>query len=134
MTNTTLEQALVNWLLAAGLAAPVQAGASNEELANDQSTVIVSVPEIQHVVGPLDKATVHLIVSAPAYHASLETYREKAASVRIAVQAHASNGLAAALQTAGSVFGGFHISDSSELVEDSRWVNSLTASIGLHIE
>jgi hypothetical protein len=134
MTNATLEQALVNWLLAVGVTAPVQAGASDEELANDQATVIVSAPEIQHVVGPLHKATIHLIVSAPAYHASLETYREKAVSVRIAVEAHPSNGLAAALQTAGFVFGGFHIGDSSELVEDSRWVNSLTASIGLHIE
>lgn len=131
MTNATLEQALVNWLLAAGVAVPVQAGASNEELSNDQATVIVSVPEIQHVVGPLHKATVHLIVSAPAYHASLDTYREKAAAVRAAVYTHASNGLAAALQTAGSVFGGLHIGDSSELIEDSRWVNSLGLTLGL---
>ena len=85
MTNSTLEQALVTWLTEAGVTAPILTGASSDQIAHDQVVVIASVPDIEHVVGPLHKATVNLIVSAPAYHTSLAQYRSAAASVRAAL-------------------------------------------------
>lgn len=131
MNNSALEQVLVNGLIAAGVTAPVQAGSSADQIANEGPTVIVSVPEIQHVVGPLHRATVHWIVSAPAYQTTETLYRETVQSVRTAVAGFATNGLASAL--AGSAFGlaGLHVGDSSELIEDGRWVNSLGMTLGL---
>ena len=131
MNNSALEQALVNGLVAAGVTVPVQAGSSADQIANEGPTVIVSVPEIQHVVGPLHRATVHWIVSAPAYQTTETLYRAAVEAVRTAVAGFASNGLA--LSMAGSGFGlaGLHVGDSSELIEDGRWVNSLGMTLGL---
>ena len=97
MNNSALELALVNGLLAAGVTVPVQAGSSADQIANDGPTVIVSVPEIQHVVGPLHRATVHWIVSAPAYQTTEGVYRVAVQAVRTAVAGFASNGLVSAL-------------------------------------
>jgi len=131
MNNSALEQALVSGLLAAGFTVPVQAGSSAEQMANDGPTVIVSVPEIQHVVGPLHRATVHWIVSAPAYQTTETVYRTTVQAVRTAVAGFASNGLASALVDAGFGLAGLHVGDSSELIEDGRWVNSLGMTLGL---
>ena len=131
MNNSALEQALVNGLIAAGGTAPVQAGSSAEQIANDGPTVIVSVPEIQHVVGPLHRATVHWIVSAPAYQTSEGVYRATVQAVRTAVAGFASNGMASAMAGSGFGLAGLHVGDSSEQIEDGRWVNSLTMTLGL---
>jgi hypothetical protein len=131
MNNSALEQALVSGLLAAGFTVPVQAGSSAEQMANDGPTVIVSVPEIQHVVGPLHRATVHWIVSAPAYQTTETVYRTTVQAVRTAVAGFASNGLASALADSGLGLAGLHVGDSSELIEDGRWVNSLGMTLGL---
>lgn len=132
MNNSSIEQCFADWLLAAGMGAPVVTGSCAEQLSNDVRTVIVSVPEVQHVVGPLHKATVNLIVSAPAYHTALEGYRETVSSLRALVQAHQSNGLAAKLLAGASAqLGGVHIGESSEQIEDSRWINTLSLIAGL---
>jgi hypothetical protein len=130
MNNSILEQALVTWLTAAGVS-PVLSGASSDQIAPDQLVVIASVPDIEHVVGPLHKATVNLIVSAPAYHTDLANYRTAAIAIRSALAAHATNGLFEALATAGATFGGLHIGTSSELIEDNRWINSISCSVGM---
>ena len=39
---------------------------SAEELDREQLAVIVSVPDVEHSVGPLHRATVNLVVSGPA--------------------------------------------------------------------
>jgi hypothetical protein len=131
MNNSALEQALVNGLIATGFSAPVQAGSSAEQITNDGPTVIVSVPEIQHVVGPLHRATVHWIVSAPAYQTSEGVYRATVQAVRTAVAGFATNGLASALAGSGFGLAGLHVGDSSEQIEDTRWVNSLSMTLGL---
>jgi len=131
MNNSALEQALVNGLIATGVSSPVQAGSSAEQITNDGPTVIVSVPEIQHVVGPLHRATVHWIVSAPAYQTSEGVYRATVQAVRTAVAGFATNGLASALAGSGFGLAGLHVGDSSEQIEDTRWVNSLSMTLGL---
>ena len=131
MNNSALEQALVNGLIGAGITVPVQAGSSADQIANDGPTVIVSVPEIQHVVGPLHRATVHWIVSAPAYQTTESLYRATVQAVRTAVAGFASNGLVSALASSGFGLAGLHVGDSSELIEDGRWVNSLGITLGL---
>lgn len=132
MNNSSIEQSLADRLLAAGMEAPVVTGTSAEQLSNDVRTVIVSVPEVQHVVGPLHKATVNLIVSAPAYHTALPDYRAVVSSLRSLVEAHPSNGLAAKLLAGASVqLGGVHVGESSEQIEDSRWLNTLALTVGL---
>jgi hypothetical protein len=131
MNNSALELALVNGLMAAGVTAPVQAGSSAEQITNEGPTVIVSVPEIQHVVGPLHRATVHWIVSAPAYQTTETLYSATVEAVRTAVAGFASNGLASALAGSGFGLAGLHVGDSSEQIEDGRWVNSLSMTLGL---
>ncbi len=131
MNNSALEQALVNGLIAAGVTVPVQAGSSADQIANEGPTVIVSVPEIQHVVGPLHRATVHWIVSAPAYQTTEALYRATVQAVRTAVAGFATNGLASALAGSGFGLAGLHVGDSSEQIEDGRWVNSLGMTLGL---
>ncbi len=131
MNNSALELALVNGLMAAGLTVPVQAGSSADQIANDGPTVIVSVPEIQHVVGPLHRATVHWIVSAPAYQTTEGVYRATVQALRTAVAGFASNGLASSLAGSGFVLAGLHVGDSSEQIEDGRWVNSISMTLGL---
>jgi hypothetical protein len=131
MNNSALEHALVNGLIATGVSAPVQAGSSAEQIANDGPTVIVSVPEIQHVVGPLHRATVHWIVSAQAYQTSEGVYRATVQAVRTAVAGFATNGLASALAGSGFGLAGLHVGDSSEQIEDGRWVNSISMTLGL---
>ena len=131
MNNSALEQALVNGLIAAGVTVPVQAGSSADQIANDGPTVIVSVPEIQHVVGPLHRATVHWIVSAPAYQTSEGVYRATVQAVRTAVAEYGTNDLAAAMAGSGFALAGLHVAESSEQIEDGRWINSLAVIIGL---
>jgi hypothetical protein len=130
MNNSILEQALVTWLLAVGVS-PVLSGASSDQIAPDQLVVIASVPDIEHVVGPLHKATVNLIVSAPAYHTGLANYRTAAVAIRSALAAHATNGLPETLAAAGASFGGLHIGTASEQIEDNRWINSISCSVGM---
>ncbi len=132
MNNSALEQALVNGLIAAGVTVPVQAGSSADQIANDGPTVIVSAPEIQHVVGPLCRATVHWIVSAPAYQTTETLYRTTVEAVRTAVAGFAFNGLASAMAGSGFGLAGLHVGDSSEQIEDGRWVNSLSMTLGLN--
>ncbi len=129
MNNSALELSLVNGLMAAGVTAPIQAGSSAEQITNDGPTVIVSVPEIQHVVGPLHRATVHWIVSAPAYQTTETLYRATVEAVRTAIAGFAANGLASSLAEFG--LAGLHVGDSSEQIEDGRWVNSLSMTLGL---
>jgi hypothetical protein len=131
MNNSAMEQALVNGLIATGVSAPVQAGSSAEQITNDGPTVIVSVPEIQHVVGPLHRAMVHWIVSAPAYQTTETLYRATVEAVRTAIAGFAANGLASSLADSGFGLAGLHVGDSSEQIEDGRWVNSLSMTLGL---
>jgi hypothetical protein len=51
--------------------------------------------------------------------------------VRTAVAGFASNGLASALAGSGFGLAGLHVGDSSEQIEDGRWVNSLSMTLGL---
>ena len=129
--NSRVEQAFVEWLTAAEISAPVHAGSSPEQISNDEPTIIVSVPEVQHVVGPLHKATVHLKVNAPAYHTAMDAYRQLAMQVRQCARDFQNNQLAAHLLTPGFALGGIFIQDSGEQIEDSRWINTLTLIVGL---
>ena len=130
--NATVENAFAAWLVGAGLSAPVHTGASAEEFDPEQLTVIVSVPDVEHSVGPLHRATVNLIVSGPAYHASVQSYREAAASIRSLVDEHPNNGLATFIENqAEATFGGLWVKDTSERIEEDRWIHNLALTIGL---
>ncbi len=130
--NASIENAFAAWLTAAGITAPVHTGASAEEFDPETLAVIVSVPDVEHSVGPLHRATVNLAVSGPAYHASIQSYRDTANTVRQIVDGHLSNGLAAALtEHANAEFGGLWVRDSSERIEEDRWIHTLTLLVGL---
>ena len=130
--NASIENAFAAWLVDAGITAPVHTGASAEEFDPERLAIIVSVPEVEHSVGPLHRATVNLVVSGPAYHASVESYREAAASVRDLVEDHVATGLAATLdEKAGLGLGGLWVKDSSERIEEDRWIHTLALMAGL---
>lgn len=130
--NAAIENAFAAWLVAAGITAPVHTGASAEEFDPEQLAVIVAVPDVEHSVGPLHRATVNLVVSGPAYHASVQSYREAAASIRALVDEHSTNGLASALDAdAGLGLGGLWVKDSSERIEEDRWIHNLALTVGL---
>ena len=131
MNNSVIEQGLVEWLRAAGVTAQIHAGTSSEVLSTEALTVIASVPEVQRVVGPLHKSTVHLITSAPANTTSIEDYQAANESLRTIAEAWQTNGLATHLQSVGIQLGGVHISDSSERIEDNRWLHTLALTVGL---
>jgi hypothetical protein len=130
--NASVEYALAAWLTAARITAPVHTGASAEEFDPEALTIIVSVPDVEHSVGPLHRATVNLAVSGPAYHASLQGYRDAANAIRQIVDAHLANGLASALtEHANAEFAGLWLRDSSERIEEDRWIHTLTLLVGL---
>jgi len=130
--NANVENAFADWLADAGISAPVHTGASAEEFDPERLAVIVSVPDVEHSAGPLHKATVNLIVSGPAYHATLQSYRDTAAAIRDLVDDHANNGLADAIdEQAGATFGGLWVRESSERIEEDRWIHTLTVVAGL---
>jgi hypothetical protein len=130
--NASLEHAFAAWLSASGITAPIHTGASAEEFDPESLAVIVSVPDVEHSVGPLHRATVNLVVSGPAYHASLTSYQDTANAIRQIVDAHASTGLSAALaEHAGAQFAGLWVRDSAERIEEDRWINTLTLVAGL---
>ncbi len=131
MNNSVIERGLVEWLRAAGVTLSLHAGTSSEVLSTEALTVIASVPEVQRVVGPLHKATVHLITSAPANTTSIEDYQAANESLRTIAEAWQSNGLAVHLQSVGIQLGGVHISESSERIEDNRWIHTLTLTVGI---
>ena len=131
MNNSVIEQGFVEWLRAAGVTAPIHAGTSAEVLSTEALTVIVSVPEVQHVIGPLHKATVHLITSAPANVTAIEDYRAVSANLRTVAETWQTTELATQLQSVGIQLGGVHISDSSERTEDNRWLHTLALTVGL---
>jgi hypothetical protein len=91
----------------------------------------MSVPEMQHVVGPLHKATIHLITSAPAAMTAIADYRATSANLRTIGNAWRSNDLATHLQSVGVQLGGVHITESSERIEDNRWLHTLALTVGL---
>jgi hypothetical protein len=130
--NAYVENALADWLVDAGITAPVHTGASAEEFDPERLAIIVSVPDVEHSAGPLHRATVNLIVTGPAYHATLQSYRDAAAEIRNLVDAHADNGLADAVaEQAGATFGGLWVRESSERIEEDRWIHTLTVVAGL---
>ncbi len=129
--NSGIEQAFTDWVAAADIDAPVHAGSCAETISNDEPTIIVSVPEVEHVVGPLHKATVHLVVSAPAYHAPIDALRSLAAQLRALAQDFQNNGLATHLTGASFVLGGVFIVDSGAQIEESRWISTLSLTVGL---
>lgn len=130
--NASIENAFAAWLVDTGITAPVHTGVSDEEFDPENLSIIVSVPDLEHSVGPLHRATVNLVVSGPAYHASVPSYRAAAISVRSLVEDHANNGLAAFVgQVAGVGFGGLWVKDSSERIEEDRWIHSLALTVGL---
>jgi hypothetical protein len=130
--NSAIENAFAAWLVTAGITAPVHTGASAEEFDPEQLAVIVAVPDVEHTVGPLHRATVNLVVSGPAYHATVQSYRETATSVRALMDDHSTNGLASVLDAeAGLGLGGLWVKDSSERVEEDRWIHTLALTVGL---
>jgi hypothetical protein len=54
--NASVENALAAWLTGAGITAPVHTGASAEEFDPEALTLIVSVPDLEHSVGPIHRA------------------------------------------------------------------------------
>ncbi len=92
--NAALENAFTAWLAGAGITVPVHPGSSADEFDPESLAIIVSVPDVEHSVGPLHRATVNFVVSGPAYHAPIQSYREAVASVRALVDDHTENGLA----------------------------------------
>ncbi|MBU6303754.1 MAG: hypothetical protein KGS60_19580 [Verrucomicrobia bacterium] len=87
--NASIEHAFAAWLTAAGITAAIHTGASAEEFDPENLTVIVSVPDVEHSVGPLHRATVNLVVSGPAYHAQrCPGSHEISASIRQAAASH----------------------------------------------
>ena len=130
--NASVENAFAAWLVDAGVTTPVHTGASAEEFDPESLAIIVSVPDVEHSVGPLHRATVNLIVSGPAYHATLQSYRDTALAIRSLVDDHTNNGLAAFVgQEAGANFGGLWVKDSSERIEEDRWIHTLALTVGL---
>ena len=105
--NSSIENAFAAWLVDAEIVLPIHTGASTEEFDPEQLALIVSVPDVEHSVGPLHRATVNLVVTGPAYHTSVQSYREAALGIRGVVDDHANSGLAALIgQQAGASFGG----------------------------
>ena len=130
--NAHVENAFADWLADAGMTAPIHTGASADEFDPESLAIIVSVPDVEHSAGPLHRATVNLIVSGPAYHATLQTYRDTASQIRALVDDHAANGLAEEIaEHAGATFGGLWVRDSSERIEEDRWIHTLTVVAGL---
>lgn len=130
--NTSLEKAIAAWLTNGNIGAPIHTGASAEEFDPEKLAVIVSVPDVEHSVGPLHRATVNLVVSGPAYHASLPSYRETATAIRRLADAQPSESLADALADhAAILFCGVWVRDSSERIEEDRWIHTLTLLVGL---
>ena len=130
--NASIENAFAAWLVDAGIGMPIHTGASTDEFDPEQLAVIVSVPDVEHSVGPLHRATVNLVVTGPAYHTSVQTYRDAALGIRGVVDEHANSGLAAVIgQQAGASFGGLWVKDSSERIEEDRWIHTLALTVGL---
>ena len=94
--------------------------------------MIVSVPDVEHSVGPLHRATVNLVVTGRAYHTSVQSYREAAASVQALMDEHSTNELATVLDAEASLgLGGLWVKDSSERIEEDRWIHTLALTVGL---
>ena len=130
--NASLENAFAAWLTSANIGAPIHTGASAEEFDPEKLAVIVSVPDVEHSVGPLHRATVNLVVSGPAYHSSLPSYRETATAIRQLADASPFEALADALADHASIlFCGLWVRDSSERIEEDRWIHTLTLLVGL---
>ena len=130
--NASIENAVAAWLVEAGITTPVHTGASAEEFDPENLAIIVSVPDVEHSVGPLHRATVNFIVSGPAYHATLQSYRDTALTIRSLVDDHPNDGLATFIgQQAGTNFGGLWVKDSSERIEEDRWIHTLALMVGL---
>ena len=130
--NASIENAFAAWLVDAGIVLPIHTGASTEEFDPEQLAVIVSVPDVEHSVGPLHRATVNLVVTGPAYHTSVQSYRDAALGVRGFVDDHANSGLASALdEESGLELGGLWVKDSSERIEEDRWIHTLALTVGL---
>jgi|GEM_PF-1002667 hypothetical protein len=130
--NASIENAFAAWLVDAGIGMPIHTGASTEEFNPEQLAVIVSVPDVEHSVGPLHRATVNLVVTGPAYHTSVQSYRDAALGIRGVVDDHANSGLASALdEESGLELGGLWVKDSSERIEEDRWIHTLALTVGL---
>jgi hypothetical protein len=130
--NASIENAFAAWLVDAGITAPVHTGASAEEFDPESLAIIVSVPDVEHSVGPLHRATVNLVVTGPAYHTSVQSYRDAALGIRGVVDDHANSGLGTLIgQQAGASFGGLWVKDSSERIEEDRWIHTLALTVGL---
>ncbi|NDD52891.1 hypothetical protein EBZ39_03255 [bacterium] len=128
--NSQIEAAFAEWLGGLVNNAPIHTASSSDEINPSRLAIVVSVPTLEHLVDPLHKATVEVVLAGPAFNASLSSYRNAASSILTAIQSRAFSGLVTALEPFAA-FAGLHLQESSESQGDDTWTHTIRVVCGL---
>jgi hypothetical protein len=135
--NSLVEKGLVEFLSgffeANEISAVVHAGTSNEAIPPDDSVVIVSVKECQHVVGPLYNGMLEVIVSTPAVtEKTVEDHRLLVANAEDTFDPdHGSDVSAAVVTAANCSVNGWFYHGPKDSPQNERWTTVMSFTLGL---
>jgi len=139
--NHITERAFKAWLEAEGVAIRIYTGLTGEEIPADDQIISCYAEGSEHVVGPLHKVKVKIILATPPHidsnddeSAALDAHRDVLATLRDCVE-KIDEGTAQLEtvfnSTTGNTFSGGWMEGEDEAVDDARWVTTINYTCGV---
>lgn len=134
-----VEKGLKVWLEAEGVTVPVHTGITHEEIPPEAQIVSCYCPSSEHVIGPLYKANVQIIIATPPHadagddrSASLGSHSALITQVEGLVDGYAGNSLRTEFDTeTGYTFSGLWKPDGQGAPDSGRWVHTINIQVGV---
>jgi len=136
--NSELESGFKTWLVEEGVAGEIFTGFTGEVQPSDSQTLTIFVPDCEHIVGPLYRATVRFIVSTPSHddddpQVSLANHRAKVGEVRALLQGFKTSTMKESLETSTAFLSrGGHLQNGGEAtINGGDWLTTLVFVAGI---
>lgn len=129
--NAQIEAGFASILRKAIPSLVVREATSSAPLPDEKQILIIEVPELEHVVGPLHRATVRLVLASNAFDSSRAQHSQLASALAPALASPISNAMNFDLAAGGLFLRGIHIRSQSDQVEDTHWRSTMELVAGI---
>jgi len=132
----------MNGAVEAGFAAVIRAAMPGIDVREATSTkslpaniqlVVVECPEVEHVVGPLHRATVKAFLGTPAFDMSEAQHRDATGALALALLDPAAAKLIFDPAAGTLALAGFHVRSQSEEVVENTWRSTVELVAGIRL-
>jgi len=130
--NANVEKGIVAVLNEALVGQHIREATSADPLPTNIQLVIVQCENVEHVVGPLHKATVKVMIGTPAFDASVPEHNHTSGRVRDAALAWQTESPAATFDAvAGLEWRGCHVKSVGLDFPENTWRTTIELTVGL---